>query len=118
MAGLAAPSDQLELGLDVYRVLDAARYGTRTVVDRVPALGVPALVPGTWTVVDADPFEDQHAVLVLDLAAGLAVVPALLNFDLTRFQRAGKGAGQSAGGRGDDIDEPVGSGGNLLGSVP
>jgi hypothetical protein len=75
-------------------------------VDRVGALGVRALVPGHLdAVVDADPLEDQHAVLVLDLAAGLDVVPVLLNFDLTRFQRAGKGAGQSAGGRGDHVIE-------------
>jgi hypothetical protein len=106
MAGLAARSDQLELGLDVYRAPDAARHGTRTVVNRVRALGLRALVPGDPDpVVDADPLEDQHAVLVLDLAAGLDVVPILPNFDLTRFQRAGKGAGQSAGGRGDHVVE-------------
>ena len=70
-------------------------------VNRVRALGLGALVPGhPDPVVDADPLEDQHAVLVLDLAAGLDVVPVLLNFDLTRFQRAGEGAGQSAGGCG------------------
>jgi hypothetical protein len=76
------------------------------VVNCVGALGLRALVPGhADPVVHADPLEDQHAVLVLDLAAGLDVVPALLNFDLTRFQRAGKGARQSAGGRGDYVVE-------------
>jgi hypothetical protein len=76
------------------------------VVNRVRALGLRALVRGHLdAVVDADPLEDQHAVLVLDLAAGLDVVRVLLNFDLTRFQRAGKGAGQSAGGCGDYVVE-------------
>jgi hypothetical protein len=49
-------------------------------------------------VVHSDPLDHEHAVLVLDLALGLDVVGGSLNLDLTRLQRAGKGARQSAGG--------------------
>jgi hypothetical protein len=54
---------------------------------------------------DADPLDHQHAVLDLDLAPALDVVGVPLDFDLTRLQRAGKGARQSADGRGHHVVE-------------
>ena len=45
---------------------------------------------------DLDPLDDQHSVLVLDLPDGFDVVAGRVNFDLTRLQRAGERAGQSA----------------------
>ena len=54
-------------------------------------------------VVDGDSLEHQHAVAVEHLADGLNAVSLPLDFDLTRFQRAGKRAGQSAAGCGDHV---------------
>jgi hypothetical protein len=51
------------------------------------------------------PFDHQDAVLRLDLADRIDVVLIWIDFDLTRLQRAGKGAGQSAPGRGDHVVE-------------
>ena len=56
-------------------------------------------------VVDDDPLDYEHAVAVVDLAAGLHLVTVPLHFDLTRLQRAGKGAGQSAAGGGHHVVE-------------
>jgi hypothetical protein len=44
-------------------------------------------------------------VVLVDLADRLDLVLVLLELDLTRFQRAGEGAGQSPAGRGDDVVE-------------
>lgn len=52
-----------------------------------------------------DPFDDQHTVLGLDLPDSLDVVACRVNFDLTRLQRAGERAGQSAARRGDHVVE-------------
>jgi hypothetical protein len=41
--------------------------------------------------------DDEHAVLVVDLAARLARQSPLVRVDLTRYQRASEGPGQSAG---------------------
>jgi hypothetical protein len=69
-------------------------------------LGLRALVLGNrQPVVDADPLEDEHSVLVLDLTFGLDVVRAALDFDPTRLQRAREGARQSPGGSSDHIVE-------------
>jgi hypothetical protein len=70
------------------------------------SFGLRPLVLGNMhPVVDADPLEDEHAVLVLDLTLGLDAVRAPLDFDPTRLQRARKGARQSAGGCSDDVVE-------------
>jgi hypothetical protein len=66
-------------------------------------------------VVGRDPFDHEHAVALEDLADGLDLIPLRIDFDLTRFQRAGKGARQSATGRGDDIVERRGVRRKLLG---
>ena len=55
------------------------------------------------SVAHVDAFDQQHPVLGLDLAQCLDFVPLRIDFDLTRFQRAGEGAGQSPARRGDDV---------------
>jgi hypothetical protein len=50
--------------------------------------------------VHGDPPDHQHLVLGLDLADSLDLEPVTLDFDLTRFQRAGERARQSAAGCG------------------
>ena len=52
-----------------------------------------------------DALDDEHPILDLDLADRLDLVALRIDFDLTRFQRAGEGAGQSAAGRGHDVVE-------------
>lgn len=54
---------------------------------------------------DSDPLDHKHVVLGLDLADSLDLEPLALDVDLTRFQRAGKRAGQSAAGRRHDVVE-------------
>jgi hypothetical protein len=56
-------------------------------------------------VVNGDPLDHEHAVTVEYLADRLDLVPLRIDFDLTRLQRAGESAGQSAARRGDDIVE-------------
>ena len=51
-------------------------------------------------VAHVDAFDDQHAVLCLDLANGLHLVALGIDLDLTRLQRAGERASQSAAGCG------------------
>jgi hypothetical protein len=68
-------------------------------VEPVHTLGVGAPVIGdAQAIPDVDPLDDQDPVLLLDVASRLDVVHLGIDFDLTRLQRAGKGAGQSAAG--------------------
>jgi hypothetical protein len=53
--------------------------------------------------VHCDAPDDEHLVLELDLADRLDVVALRIDLDLTRFQRAGEGAGQSAAGGGHHV---------------
>jgi hypothetical protein len=53
--------------------------------------------------VNRDALDHQHLVLGFDLANRFNLVPLTVHCDLTRFQRAGEGAGQSPASRGDDI---------------
>jgi hypothetical protein len=57
------------------------------------------------SVAKVDAFDHQDAVLELDFAGGLALESAFASRDVTRLQRASEGAGQSAGGGGDDVVE-------------
>ena len=52
-----------------------------------------------------DALDDEHAVLFFDFACGFSGQPVDGSGDLTRLQRASKGAGQSAGRRRDDVVE-------------
>ena len=47
------------------------------------------------SIAHVDAFDDQHPVLGLDLPYRLHFVALGIDLDLTRLQRAGKGAGQS-----------------------
>jgi len=70
------------------------------------ALGILPPVSGhAQAVVDGDSLDHQHVVLGFNLANRLYLEAVPLDFDLTRFQRAGKGAGQSAAGRGYHVVE-------------
>jgi hypothetical protein len=102
----AAPLDELELGADLDAALEAARDGARARVEAVDALGLLATV--LWDgqpVTHGDATDHQHLLVELDLADRLDVVALGIDFDLTRFQRAGEGAGQSPAGGGDDVVE-------------
>jgi hypothetical protein len=54
---------------------------------------------------DMDAFDDEDAVVDLDLAAPGPDQPPLARIDLARLQRASKRPSQSAGGRRDDVVE-------------
>jgi len=56
-------------------------------------------------VAHGDAADDEDLVVELDLPDRLDVVALRVDFDVTRFQRAGEGAGQSAAGGGDDVVE-------------
>jgi hypothetical protein len=75
-------------------------------MEAVDALCLLAPVGGhREAVVDGDPPDHQHVVIGLDLADSLDLEPVAVDFDLTRFQRAGKRAGQSAAGSGHHVVE-------------
>jgi hypothetical protein len=85
-------------------------------VEAVHALDIGAAVVGhAQAVPHVDALDHQDAVLLLDLADRLDVVLLRIDFDLTRFQRAGEGAGQSAAGGGDNVVECGGMRRILLG---
>jgi len=56
-------------------------------------------------VLDVDTANDEHIILFFDFARGLGHQPAFASRNVTRLQRATKGARQSAGGRGNDVVE-------------
>jgi len=66
-------------------------------------------------VADADPLDDEHLVLEVDLAFGLGRQPSPARVDPARLQRATQGAGESTGSGGDDIVERRGVIGILAG---
>jgi hypothetical protein len=96
----------LELGAHLDAALEAAGNRARARMEAVNALGLlPLLLRNRQPVVDGDPLNHEHAVAVEYLADRLDFVPLRIDFDLTRLQRAGEGAGQSTGRRGDDVVE-------------
>src|ERR1700674_5309766 len=73
--GANLASDQLKLGADVDRALEAARDRAEAGVERVHSLDLlPALVGDREPVEHVDALDDQHTILRLDLANGLDVV--------------------------------------------
>ena len=83
------------------------------------ALGLfPLLRPNRKAVADRDPLDHEHLVALEDLADGFYLVLLRVDLDLTRLQRAGKGAGQSAAGGGHDIVERRGVRREVLGLDP
>jgi hypothetical protein len=94
------------VGGDVDRAGEAPGYRAEASVHAVNSLDVGAPVLGDGeTVIDPDPLDHEDAVLGLDLAGGLDLVALGIDVDVTRLQRAGKRAGQSPGGRSDDVVE-------------
>ncbi len=109
-------SDQVEFSADLDRALEATGDRAEAGVEGMHPLGLlPALFGDREPVAHVDALDDQHAVLGLDLADGLNVVAVRIDFDLTRLQRAGEGAGQSAPGRRDHVVERRGVRRVLLG---
>jgi hypothetical protein len=75
-------------------------------VELVDALSVLAPIRGYGkAVVDRDPLDHEDVVLGLYLADSLDLEPFALDLDLTRLQRAGESAGQSAASGGHDVVE-------------
>jgi hypothetical protein len=96
--------EQFEVGCDVDRRGDASGDRAEAGVNVVHSLRVrPSLCGYREAIVDSDSLDHKDAVLGLDLAGGLGLVSLGIDLDLTRLQRAGKGAGQSATGRRDDV---------------
>ena len=75
------------------------------VVERALDLVPVAVSLDTQRVRDMDALDHEDTVVALDLTARLAREPAFVWIDVTRFQRASEGAGESAGSRGDDVVE-------------
>jgi hypothetical protein len=96
--------DELKFGADVDSALEAARDRAEPGVERVHPLGFfSAFIGDREPVAHVDAFDEQHAVLGLDLANGLDLIALGIDLDLTRLQRAGKRASQSLTGRRDDV---------------
>jgi hypothetical protein len=91
-AGGEPRSDQLEVG-----ALETARDRTEARVELVHALDLLAPVRRNGEpVVNGDAPDHEHLVLEHHLADRLDFVALRIDIDVTRFQRAGEGAGQSA----------------------
>jgi hypothetical protein len=90
--------------VDLDAAVEAAGHGAGARVPALHALGVRATVLRDGKpVVDGDALEDQDAVAVEHLTGRLDLETLGIDFDLTRFQRAGERAGQSPAGRRDHI---------------
>jgi hypothetical protein len=99
-------SDQIELCTHFDPSLEAAGHGAKAGVEAVdPFDFLTAIRRNCESVVHRDSLDHEHVVLGLDFADGLDLELFALDFDLTRLQRAGKGAGQSAACRSDDVVE-------------
>jgi hypothetical protein len=99
-------SDQLKLGAHINPSRQAARDGTEPSVEIMHALRLLTPIRGhRKAVVDRDALDHKHVVLGLYLADGLHLEPFGLDLDLTRLQRAGESARQSAAGGGYDVVE-------------
>jgi hypothetical protein len=85
-------------------------------VEAVHALDlVAAILRHAEAIAHDDAPDHEHLVLELDLTDRLDLIALRIDFDLTRFQRAGEGAGQSPAGRGYDVVERGGVRRVLLG---
>jgi hypothetical protein len=54
---------------------------------------------------DVNAPDHKHTLVLLDLADGVCFEASLTGWNLTRLQRAAKGARESSGGAGDDVVE-------------
>lgn len=107
--------DELKLGGDVDCAPEAARDRAEPSVKRVHPLSfLSAFLRDREPVAHVDPFDDQHAVLRLDLANSLDLITLGIDLDLTRLQRAGEGARQSTASSGHYVVQCRGMGWVLL----
>jgi hypothetical protein len=104
--GVRSATDELELRANVDRAFEAARHRTETSVEAVHALDLlAAVLRHRQPVSDRDAADHEHLFVELDLADGLDLVLLGIDFDVTRFQRAGERAGQSPARGGDHVVE-------------
>ncbi len=97
-------SGELEHRAHVDAALQAAGNRAKARVEAVHALDFSPLRFGhRESVGHRDPLDHEHRVAFEHLANGLNVKALGINFDLTRFQRAGEGAGQSPARGGDHV---------------
>jgi hypothetical protein len=97
-------SEEFEFGADLDRSLEATRDRTEAGVEPVDSLDLLSALGGSCEpVANRNALDHEHAIVGLDLAERFDVVLLGVNFDLTRLQRAGKGAGQSPSGCGNNV---------------
>jgi hypothetical protein len=99
-----AESDELELGADVDGALKAARDRAEAGMEAMNSLDLLATAVGNpEPIANADAANHENLVLEHNLADCLDLVALRINIDLTRLQRAGEGARQSAAGGGHHV---------------
>ncbi len=97
-------SDQLKLGLDVDGAPDAAGDRAEAGVEVVHAFDLlAAVLRDGEPIADRDAPDHQDLLVKHNLADRLDLKALRIDLDVTRFQRAGEGAGQSAAGGGYDV---------------
>ena len=95
---------EFELGLDLHAVPDGPRHRTEIGVELEHTLGgVPVLFGKFQVVGDFDAPDHQHLAVLRNLAPDLGNQVTLLQPRAARFQRSGKGAGESAAGGGNHV---------------
>ena len=100
---------ELQLACDLDAALYRSRYRTTVRINpEHPFDGIAVFFGGCKVEGLGDAFDDEDFVLRLDLTDGIGV--EALERNLTRSQRAGKGAEQSAAGGGDHVVEGRGVG--------
>jgi hypothetical protein len=94
----------LQVRGDIDRAGQATRDRAEACVKAMhPLCVLAALVRDPQPVLHPDSLDHQDAILVFDLAGRLDFVEVRIDFDLTRFQRAGERASQSTTGGRDDV---------------
>jgi hypothetical protein len=115
MCHALGPLDELKLGGDVDCALEVACDRAEPSVERVHPLSfLSAFLRDREPVAHMDAFDEQHAVLCLDLANRLDLITLGIDLDLTRLQRAGEGARQSTASSGHNVVQCRGVGWVLL----
>jgi hypothetical protein len=120
-----AQSDELELGADVDGALKAARDRAETGMEAMDTLDLLASAVGNpEPIPNGDAANHENLVLEHNLADRLDLVALRINLDLTRLQRAGERARQSAPSRRHDVIQrgrvrwvPIGGDAVVLGDL-
>ncbi len=109
-------STELEFGPHLDPTLEAARHRARPCVEAVHSLCLlVVLAREPEAIADGDALDHEHPVSLEDLTLGCGLELAFFDLDLTRLQRAGKGARQSAPGGSDHVVEGGGRGREVVG---